>query len=91
MHVLSMFFSFEEFLISPISIPSIFNWISRDILRTHQMRVWPVNSKEADKKGRVHENNKFPVKGDDVVRCLWTRTHLTGDFGRWNNKSRRMH
>ena len=24
-------------------------------------RVWPVNREEADKKGGVHENNKFPV------------------------------
>ena len=38
MYVLSMFFSFEEFLISPISTPSIFNWISWDTLRTHHMK-----------------------------------------------------
>ena len=49
MCVLSMFFSFEEFLISPVppispicpisptSTPSIFNWISRNTLRMHHM------------------------------------------------------
>ena len=36
MYLLSMFFTFEEFL---ISTPSIFNQISQDILRTHHMHI----------------------------------------------------
>ena len=35
------------------------------IYNTHNDRVWAVNREEADKKGGVHDKNKFPVK----VRC----------------------